>query len=62
MHFHGSDMKSLHKFLDPDFLPSNYGGNLPKIDYSGKDWFPCIKEHEEHIRKWNDYGFANAIP
>lgn len=55
-------MKSLHKHLDPSHLPANYGGKLPAIDYGGKDWYPCINEYEDHIRKWNDYGFANAIP
>lgn len=62
MYFHGRDRKSLHKHINPDYLPENYGGNLPAINYSGKDWFPCVKEHEEHIGKWNSYGFANAIP
>ncbi|XP_055682226.1 clavesin-2 [Lutzomyia longipalpis] len=62
MHFHGNDMKSLHKFMDPDYLPANYGGNLPAINYCGKDWFPCILDHIDHIEKWNSYGYANAIP
>lgn len=60
MHFHGSDMKKLHKHLDPTFLPSNYGGKMPTIDYSGKDWFPCVNNYDEHIAKWDKYGFANA--
>lgn len=62
MFFHGSDMKSLHKHLDPSHLPKNYGGEMPAINYGGKDWYPCINEYEDHIRNWNDYGFANQIP
>lgn len=38
--FHGDDMKSLHKYVDPDCLPENYGGNLPAINYSSHDWYP----------------------
>lgn len=80
-------MKSLHKHLDPNQLPANYGGmfiyreiicrlreeninkmplsflgNLPAINYGGKDWYQCINDYEDHIRMWNDYGFANQIP
>lgn len=62
MFFHGKDRKSLHKQMDPAFLPADYGGSLPKIDYGGKDWFPCVKDHEQHIASWNSFGFANAIP
>lgn len=62
MFFHGNDMKSLHKHLNPSHLPADYGGLLPKIDYGGKEWYPCINDYEDHIRQWNDYGFANSIP
>lgn len=60
MFFHGKDRKSLHKHLDPDYLPSNYGGNKPAINYGGKEWFECVKEHETHIAKWNTMGFADS--
>lgn len=36
MYFHGDDMKKLHKHMDPACLPENYGGTLPKIDYTAK--------------------------
>ena len=60
MFFHGNDMKSLHKHLNPSVLPENYGGTLPKLDYGGKEWYPCVENYDEHFRKWNDYGFANS--
>lgn len=60
MFFHGTDRPSLHKHLDPAFLPPSYGGTLPEINYGGKDWFPCVKEHDVHIAKWNSFGFANS--
>lgn len=56
--FHGSDMKKLHQYLSPDVLPTNYGGKMPKIDYSGKDWYPCVLNYKDHIERWGTYGFA----
>lgn len=35
IHFHGSKMSTLHEFIPKDYLPEDYGGSLPKIDYSG---------------------------
>lgn len=57
MFFHARDRASLHKFLDPAYLPANFGGTLPEIDYSGKDWFDSVKDHEGHIAKWNSFGY-----
>ncbi|XP_055838231.1 clavesin-2-like [Episyrphus balteatus] len=58
MHFHGSDMKSLHKFLSPEILPENYGGKLPKIDYGGKEWYPAVEKHQDFIKEWSEMGPA----
>lgn len=52
-YFHQKDMTSLHKFIDPEVLPEDYGGVLPKITYSGKDWYPAIEQHNDFIKKWN---------
>lgn len=62
MFFHGSDLRKLHEYLDPEYLPKNYGGKLPAVDYSGKDWYPCVNNYMDHVAKWNTYGFSNAIP
>ncbi|XP_026470080.1 clavesin-1-like [Ctenocephalides felis] len=56
--FHGSKMEELHKYISPSHLPQNYKGQLPSIDYGGKDWYPVITKYEDHIRKWNSYGFS----
>ncbi|KRT81284.1 CRAL-TRIO domain containing protein [Oryctes borbonicus] len=56
IHFHGSKMESLHQFIPPSHLPTDYGGTLPAIDYTGRDWYPAIEEHVEHIKKWNSCG------
>ncbi|XP_073988221.1 clavesin-1 isoform X2 [Rhodnius prolixus] len=57
LHFHGSDQKSLHKFMNPEFLPENYGGKKPKINYTSKEWYPAIKSVESRIAEWNSWGW-----
>uniref|UniRef100_A0A8W7PJJ8 CRAL-TRIO domain-containing protein n=1 Tax=Anopheles coluzzii TaxID=1518534 RepID=A0A8W7PJJ8_ANOCL len=58
LYFHGSDMKKLHKHIDPADLPKNYGGTRPALDYSSRDWYPCIEKYTDHIQRWNGYGYA----
>ncbi|XP_039952757.1 clavesin-1 [Bactrocera neohumeralis] len=58
MHFHGSDMKSLQKFLSPEILPENYKGTQPKIDYGGADWFTPLEKHADFVREWSELGPA----
>lgn len=58
MYFHKNNMDSLHKFLQPSHIPSNYGGKLPEIDYTGAQWYPCVIENLEHIKAWNSYGLV----
>lgn len=55
-HFHSGDMASLHKFIDPAFLPVDFGGTKEKINYSGKDWLPAIDNYLDFIKKWNACG------
>lgn len=57
MFIHGSDMTKLHKFIPADYLPANYGGTLPEIDYSGKEWYPCTAKYSQHFADWNTFGF-----
>ncbi|KAI4465974.1 alpha-tocopherol transfer protein-related [Holotrichia oblita] len=56
IHFHGSKMESLHAFIPPSHLPEDYQGNNPPINYTGKDWYPAIEGHVDHIKKWNACG------
>ncbi|XP_055596163.1 clavesin-1-like [Uranotaenia lowii] len=60
LEFHGSDMKKLHKYVDPAYLPKNYGGELPALDYGSREWYPCMEKYQDHIAKWNTYGFASG--
>ncbi|CRK90149.1 CLUMA_CG003865, isoform A [Clunio marinus] len=57
MFFHGDDMKKLHKHIPADYLPTNYGGTLPAIDYSGKDWYGVTERYVQEFEQWNTYGF-----
>lgn len=57
MFFHGTDMKKLHKHIPAEFWPSNYGGTLPEIDYSGKDWYPAVVKRNQLYVDWATYGF-----
>lgn len=58
MFFHGKDRKSILKHISASCLPANYGGDLPMIDYSAKEWYPSVSDHIEFIANWNTYGFA----
>lgn len=57
MWFHGDDMKKLHKYLPAEVLPKNYGGTMPEIDYTGKDWYPCVEKYKEFYNDWASFGF-----
>uniref|UniRef100_A0A1B6DTK8 CRAL-TRIO domain-containing protein n=2 Tax=Clastoptera arizonana TaxID=38151 RepID=A0A1B6DTK8_9HEMI len=54
--FHGSKMSSLHKHLDPAFMPEDYGGTKPKINYSSAEWFPVLSAVDNHLKEWSTYG------
>ena len=50
MFFHGTDMESLHKHIDPANLPENYGGKLPKVNYSSVDWYPVLRTLDNEFK------------
>ena len=56
--FHGSKMKSFHEHIPPSVLPKNYDGELPAINYSGKDWWPAVESAKDHVRKWSSFGLV----
>lgn len=33
IHFHNTDWPSLHKHINPEILPEEYGGHIPSLDY-----------------------------
>ncbi|XP_055920777.1 clavesin-1-like [Eupeodes corollae] len=56
--FHGNDMKSLQKYIEPDYLPRDYGGYLPTIDYGGLEWYSAVEIHRDYVREWSELGPA----
>ena len=58
LYFHGDKMSSLHKYMDPNHLPEDYGGKKAKINYTGADWFPEIDKCKTHISQWDSFKLA----
>ncbi|XP_075149534.1 clavesin-2-like isoform X2 [Haematobia irritans] len=57
VHFHGSNMESLHKFVSPDCLPECYGGTM-KLDLNyGPQYYEFMKNFEDDFVKNLDYGY-----
>nr|CAD7570264.1 unnamed protein product [Timema californicum] len=44
IHFHYQDRASLHKFINPEILPEEYGGKVPKIEYEEQEKYLHEKE------------------
>ncbi|GJQ80663.1 hypothetical protein Trydic_g9247 [Trypoxylus dichotomus] len=59
-YWHSNNMGSLHKYLDPDYLPADFGGKKEKINYTAKDWYPAIELYLDFLRKWNACGKVEA--
>ncbi|XP_049538613.1 clavesin-1-like isoform X2 [Anopheles darlingi] len=57
IYFHGNELAQFHRYVSPDHLPADYGGTLPAIDYTGRDWYPCVETRIEHIAKYQRCGF-----
>lgn len=46
IHFHGNDMSSLHKHIDPAYLPPEYGGHCQYV-ISTEKWISKIDEYKD---------------
>ncbi|XP_063698368.1 alpha-tocopherol transfer protein-like [Culicoides brevitarsis] len=53
---HGSDLKSLHKHVDPSRLPMRYGGTQPEYPY--KRWLEKIKYNEKVLNNLEQLGYV----
>ncbi|XP_066142221.1 clavesin-1 isoform X2 [Euwallacea fornicatus] len=60
--FHGTDRKSLHKYIDPQCLAECYGGtlDLPRID--GHQWLELLEKCDDEFRAINQYGYKKRVP
>ena len=62
MFFHGDKMESLHKHIDPAYLPEDYGGKLPKMNYSSVDWYPVLRTLDNEFKgKKNTFIFMTQL-
>ncbi|OAD60848.1 Retinaldehyde-binding protein 1, partial [Eufriesea mexicana] len=50
MFFHGSKMSSLHAYIPASHLPKDYGGDMPKMNYTSADWYPVLLKHENMLK------------
>ncbi|XP_021181812.2 clavesin-2 [Helicoverpa armigera] len=59
IHFHGSDLKSLHKHLDLEVLPERYGGTYRGVSSFGI-WLNKIKKYrdEQFDREMKQLGYV----
>lgn len=55
--FHGTDRKSLHKYIAPKCLPENYGGNLQVPTVSGSQWLELLLMCDKEYEAINSYGY-----
>jgi hypothetical protein len=59
MFFHGDKMESLHKHIDPAYLPEDYGGTLPKINYSSVDWYPVLRTLDNEFKGKKEHFYCH---
>ncbi|XP_067134247.1 clavesin-2-like [Centruroides vittatus] len=57
IHFHSSGMESLHNFIDPKYLPVEYGGELPPFDPTEcneklLEYQEFFEEQEKYLAGW----------
>ncbi|XP_019885211.1 alpha-tocopherol transfer protein-like isoform X2 [Camponotus floridanus] len=55
--FHGSDRKSLHKYISPKYLPSQYGGTMEVALVDGPTWYKLLIQCEKEYEAVNTYGY-----
>ena len=55
--FHGTDRKSLHRYMSPKYLPTHYGGTMdvPLID--GPTWYKLLVQCDKEYEAINMYGY-----
>ncbi|KAL3280643.1 hypothetical protein HHI36_003879, partial [Cryptolaemus montrouzieri] len=53
--FHGEDRDSLHKHIDPKYLPARYGGVHP--DYPQREWFDWFRGDKKIVWELKMQGY-----
>ncbi|XP_069698192.1 clavesin-2-like [Periplaneta americana] len=57
IHFHGKDWGSLHKFITPEVLPQEYGGQKSTIDYQKMQQY--VYDNEEKLLELCSLGYID---
>lgn len=58
INFHGKDMTSLHKFVDPECLTARYGGSLDCAQLDGKLLFDLFNFYQKEYEEEYSYGYT----
>lgn len=56
IHFHSRDWTSLHKFITPDVLPPEYGGQKPEVDFIKSQQY--LYDNEEKLMELFSLGYV----
>jgi len=46
---HGKNHKELHKYIQPAYLPPEFGGTLAAEQKDPKVWYPVLKELDPYF-------------
>lgn len=55
--FHGTDRKSLHKYMDPSILPKSYAGTIVAPRVTGEQWLQLLLKCDKEYEAINSYGY-----
>lgn len=58
--FHGDDLSSLHKHIEPQYLPKAYGGVRP--EYSYRQWFISLTRDPKIVKEMTQLGYKTKGP
>nr|XP_034326775.1 alpha-tocopherol transfer protein-like [Crassostrea gigas] len=58
LHFHGKNVQELTEFIDPEYLPEEYGGKAPP--FSNKDWMEELLKCDAEFDDEAKYGLVSG--
>ncbi|XP_044266469.1 clavesin-2-like [Tribolium madens] len=56
--FHGDNLESLHKHIDPKYLPERYGGIHPDYDY--EHWVDSCRKNAKIVEELRALGYKDS--
>lgn len=58
IHFHNRDWPSLHKYINPEILPAEYGGQIPSLDYAKLQ--ALLYDNSDQLMELFSMGYVNT--